>query len=238
MPHLESTLSVLNETLALSHTQPEGSTAKPSILFIHGAGQSTRSRTAYLAESLAAHGHTSLRFDHSGHGESTGNLSSSSLSRKLEEARAMLPLLQQPLTLIGSSMGAHIATRLTAHAEVANLILIVPATYGPHTENIPFGEDFTRTIRTPGSWHNSAVWPLLENFTGALTLITAGEDDIIPPGVIRNYWNHAHRARRRTHLHLPQAPHAIHVWLSKNPQAYPSYLHTLLSQLSPLPAPK
>lgn len=234
MPIQHRTFPVQGQTLATTLTTPDAvPTTKPSILLIHGAGGGNRARLQYLATSLAEHGHATLSFDHSGYGDSTGKLEESSLARKLEEARAMLAhLAPGPLTVMGSSMGAHVATALTAHAPVKTLILMVPAAYAAEAENIPFGPAFTTTIRHPGSWNTSPCWPLIRAFTDNLVLVTCGQDAIIPPAVIRAWWANAAQARSRTHLRFPNLPHAFQNWATQNPEeALPPLLQTLLPLL-------
>jgi pimeloyl-ACP methyl ester carboxylesterase len=78
-----------------------------------------------------------LRFDYSGHGQSEGRFEDGTVSRWLEETRAVLrQSTEGPQVLIGSSMGGHIALLLlrdllaAAPAEaqrIKGLVLIAPA---------------------------------------------------------------------------------------------------------------
>ena len=77
-----------------------------------------------------------MRFDYSGHGESGGRFEDGTMSRWLEEARAVFETFTAgPQILIGSSMGGWIALLLArelaqrpaARGRIAGLVLIAPA---------------------------------------------------------------------------------------------------------------
>jgi uncharacterized protein len=232
--HENFTQTVGTESLAATITRPNNQpNAQPTILLVHGAGGSNSSRFAPLAEYLAHHGHTSLCFDHSGHGESTGQLANSSLTKRMEEILAFMPLLDasQPLTVMGSSMGAHSACRLLEHLPVATLITQVPAAYAAHAEDIPFGEAFTAALKKPNSWQDALIWPQLKSFTGNFLLISGGKDTVIPPEVIRSYWHHAHNAHKRTHFYMPEAEHKFTSWLDEHSGNRGAYFRSILNVL-------
>ena len=86
-------------------------------LSLHGAGTAHRGLVSYIAEHLASKEQALMRFDFSGHGESSGTLKESSLTSRLDEAKAALQFLDTSagICLIGSSMGGHVAAR-TSHA--------------------------------------------------------------------------------------------------------------------------
>jgi len=71
-----------------------------------------------IAERLCARGHTVLRFDFSGRGESEGDLEGMTISRQVEEAGAAVEALLEKrvsgIGLIGSSMGGAVAILTTA----------------------------------------------------------------------------------------------------------------------------
>jgi pimeloyl-ACP methyl ester carboxylesterase len=112
--------------------------AKPSLIFLSGFNSNMRGiKAESVAQWAAAWGIGCLRFDYSGHGESTGRLEDGTLSRWLEEARSVFERLSEgPQILIGSSMGGNIALLLLralmaeapGEAErIRGLVLIAPA---------------------------------------------------------------------------------------------------------------
>jgi len=108
----------------------------PVLLWLPGFLSDMASTKALaLAGFAEAHGLPMLRFDYSGHGLSPGNLLQASIGDWLEEASAMLGLVQGRRSIvIGSSMGGWIALLLARHLvqagtlkQLAGLVLIAPA---------------------------------------------------------------------------------------------------------------
>lgn len=73
--------TVGTERLRAEITLPEKG-GKPVVLALHGAGKAVRGRIRYLADFLASCGYGTVRFDFSGHGESSGQLEEASLDRR------------------------------------------------------------------------------------------------------------------------------------------------------------
>jgi pimeloyl-ACP methyl ester carboxylesterase len=88
--------------------------AKPSLIFLSGFNSNMRGiKAESVAQWAAVQGIGCLRFDYSGHGESTGRLEDGTLSRWLEEARCVFERLSEgPQILIGSSMVGNISLLL------------------------------------------------------------------------------------------------------------------------------
>lgn len=88
-----------------------------------------------LAEWAAANGRAFLRFDYSGHGESSGVFAEGTISKWLAESLAAFQALTEgPQILVGSSMGGWIALRLIEElrkagegGRIAGLVLLAPA---------------------------------------------------------------------------------------------------------------
>ncbi|MEX1061043.1 MAG: alpha/beta hydrolase, partial [Methyloceanibacter sp.] len=108
----------------------------PALLWLPGFLSDMASTKALaLAGYAEAHGLPMLRFDYSGHGLSQGNLLHASIGDWLEEASAMLDMVQGRRSIvIGSSMGGWIALLLArklardgALKRLAGLVLIAPA---------------------------------------------------------------------------------------------------------------
>src|SRR5713226_1131421 len=83
-----------------------------------------------------AHGRACLRFDYSGHGESSGRFVDGTISRWLEESLAVFEACcEGPQIVVGSSMGGWLALLLARelrrapgrNASIAGLVLIAPA---------------------------------------------------------------------------------------------------------------
>jgi uncharacterized protein len=177
-------------------------------MVLHGAGKSSRKRFSRMRTSLNSHGIPSASFDFIGHGETGGALLGTSLHARTEQAATVIRhVCVEPLTLIAASMGAYTAIKLTEKFAVDDLILMVPAVYTPEAYNIPFGPDFSATIRVPDSWRDSDAFPILAGFTGNLLIIAAEDDNVIPEEVIEKI--HASATNARTNqLHIvPESAH-------------------------------
>jgi pimeloyl-ACP methyl ester carboxylesterase len=118
--------------------QPSRHAEKPSLMFLSGFKSELRAiKAGAVAQWAGERGIGCLRFDYSGHGQSEGRFEDGTVSRWLEETRAVFQQLTQgPQVLIGSSMGGHIALLLLRDllAEAPNqaerikgLVLIAPA---------------------------------------------------------------------------------------------------------------
>jgi pimeloyl-ACP methyl ester carboxylesterase len=96
----------------------------------------TGSKATALETHVAALGPGFLRFDYSGHGQSSGHYTEGTISTWLDDALAVLTAYtgQGRLLLVGSSMGAWIALRIVEELRkagqakrLAGLVLIAPA---------------------------------------------------------------------------------------------------------------
>jgi pimeloyl-ACP methyl ester carboxylesterase len=185
--------------------------APPRLLVLHGAGQACRERFREIREHFLAHNVGSVAFDCIGHGDTGGDLKSSSLKSRTEQARAVVEAvgLPRPFSVLGASMGGYTAVTLLRHYAIGNLLLIVPAMYTAEAYPVPFNGGFTEIIRRPESWQASDGWALLSRFTGRLLLVAGEHDAVIPPGVIRRIYESAANAKERTLYVAPGASHTV-----------------------------
>lgn len=224
------TFEVNNETITASIDFCENNFKQPTVLSLHGAGPHNRNRISYLTKFLVGLGLNTLRFDFSGHPDSTGELANSSLEKRVEEAKEASTFLDKSAnayTIIGTSMGGHIALELLSEIPINNIILFCPAAYTSEAYTLPFGKGFTNVIRRPNSYLNATVFKKLENFSGNFILFIGEEDQIIPKEVIEMYDHFASNTKRKKIIRIPNAPHSIHVWLEKNPE----YLDLVFSEI-------
>ena len=171
-------------------------------IVLHGAGKSSRTRFSRLREALNDQGIPSSSFDLIGHGKTGGDILDSSLHSRTEQAAAVIQhTCREPLTLIAASMSGYTAIKLTEIFSVTNLILLVPAVYTHRAYDLPFGPEFSRAIRPPGSWNDSDAFSIMAEFSGNLLIIAAEFDDVIPTKVIERIYSSANSARSK-HLHI------------------------------------
>jgi pimeloyl-ACP methyl ester carboxylesterase len=137
--------------------------APPGLFWLGGFKSDMRgTKAGALADYAARTGRAFVRFDYSGHGESRGDFTEGTISRWLEEARAVFDTRAKgPQIVIGSSMGGWIALLLARSltskpargASFAGLVLIAPAP--DFTEDLmwaQFSPEIRREIETKGSW--------------------------------------------------------------------------------------
>ncbi|MEO6918135.1 MAG: alpha/beta hydrolase [Collimonas sp.] len=171
------------------------------ILLLHGAGVSSRATAmrSGLRPALQQRGVVTTSFDCIGHGDTGGELVSSSLSSRTRQAEAVIAArkLAEPLVICGTSMGAYNAIRLTQKYQVAGLILIVPGVYTPTAYELPFGPQFSGVIRRDHSWADSDAWSILREFKGDLLVIAAERDAVIPLEIPERLVLSARQARSR-----------------------------------------
>lgn len=129
--------------------QPDGETlawrrvagAGPTVVWLGGfRSDMSGTKAQALADWAQARGHSFVRFDYFGHGESSGAFEAGTISRWRTDALAVIEALTEgPVVLIGSSMGGWIASllALVKPERVAGLLLIAPA------------PDFTEKLMAP-----------------------------------------------------------------------------------------
>lgn len=105
-------------------------TQSPGVVFLGGFKSDMSGNKAIYLESWAQKSDRAfLRFDYSGHGQSSGKFEEGTISSWYEDARAALELLPGPKVLVGSSMGGWISLLLARDCpeQVAGLVTIAAA---------------------------------------------------------------------------------------------------------------
>jgi uncharacterized protein len=195
----------------------------PSAVSFHGLGvTATRTRIRYLLDHLAVEaGVSSICFDFSGNGDSSGRFESASLRRRAEESLAAAKLLAMtgPRVLIGTSMGAHLAAQVSPDIAPRSLILFCPAAYPEDAADERFDENFVRfnnrTV-TPEVLRGSPALKALRGFKGKLLVVAGTEDKVIPRRVIDLYLESAAAASKRRVIWLEGCDHFVHPWLAQH----------------------
>lgn len=204
---------------------PAGS--KPKALILHGSGKSNRLRYDYIRFPLAQNGISTCAFDFIGHGETGGDMTSTSLRERTQQVAAVIDQLKllQPLGLIGGSMGAYTAIKLTELYQVDRLVLAVPAIYSKDVYKLSFGKDLTERLREGEGWRDSDAWDILRKFNGKLLIVAAENDEIIPHEVPERIYAAAHNSKSRKIFVLKKAPHQIREYLldPKNQSVFREY---------------
>ncbi len=112
--------------IAYHLTEGEG----PTVVFLGGFKSDMGGTKAVHLETWArAQGRAFLRFDYSGHGESSEAFTDGAIGDWFQDALAALDLVQGELVLVGSSMGGWISLLVARHmpARIAGLVTIAAA---------------------------------------------------------------------------------------------------------------
>lgn len=207
----------------------------PGVLALHGGGQSSRRGIQYLLAGLARAGLASAAFDFSGHGESTGQVEGSSLNERMAQAMAVAGHVApgRALSLIGTSMGGHIACSLIERLRPSGLVLFCPAAYVARAQDAPFGPSFQHILRSTVDYASSPAFDALEGHEGRLLLVYGTADAVIPAQVLDQYERRAGRAKSVEVVRLEGAGHKLHDWLPSHPQDHERVLDAVLRTLTP-----
>ncbi|MCG3267195.1 alpha/beta fold hydrolase [Yoonia sp. I 8.24] len=102
----------------------------PTVVFLGGFKSDMGGTKAVCLENWARdQGRAFLRFDYSGHGESSGEFTDGAIGDWFEDACAALTLIDGPLVLVGSSMGGWIALQVARAMpeRIAGMVTIAAA---------------------------------------------------------------------------------------------------------------
>jgi pimeloyl-ACP methyl ester carboxylesterase len=130
-------LNVSGNQIAVRFQVGKEEVGGPVIVWLGGFNSDMRGTKAERLAALAlAHGLSFLRFDYSGHGESSGRFVDGTISTWVADAESVINHYtgKRPLLLVGSSMGAWITLRLVQNmiaqnqlSHLAGLVLLAPA---------------------------------------------------------------------------------------------------------------
>ena len=192
----------------------------PQVIFLHGAGSADRTRFDLFRKLLNERGITSCAIDFIGHGETAGDLKTSSLEQRTNQVLATIEHLKvkEPFTIIASSMSGYTAIKVLEHMSVKNLIFFAPALYNPEAYRIPFGSGFSEVIRKSHSWENTDAWGVLREFKGQLMIFSAENDQVVPDELIEKLYASAIRSKQREIHIIKKANHPLVKYLNEHPE--------------------
>lgn len=186
-----------------------------NVFCIHGGGVRGKKSFEAMRTYLALHNITSYAFDFTGHGETGGSLSQSTLEKRVKQITEIVNHFKKEgelVTLLASSMGGYIAIKALESCVVSNLILIAPAVYSIKAYNAPFGSDFSLIIRSYESWRETDAWEILARFEGNFILLQAEKDQIIPNQVSEDLYQSASNTFYKKRIIFNNATHPLTDW--------------------------
>lgn len=165
----------------------------PGVFWLGGFNSDMKGTKAQaLDEWTAGQRRACVRFDYSGHGESSGSFADGTIGQWHEESLKVFDAFcDGPQIVVGSSMGGWmalllaraLAKRPASHAKLAGLVLIAPAP--DFTEDLMwkgFSQEIRDEIMTKGVWHRPSdygeAYPITRN------LIEEGRNHLLLGGTI------------------------------------------------------
>jgi len=188
----------------------------PAILFLHGSTSNHHSFD-FLVDNLKEK-FVCLSFDHLGCGKSSGQFEDFTLEDRLEQAKFVLKFLlekefmdKEKVSFIGSSMGVHIACRLTEFFSSKNLILRAPACYSKNYERVKMITGWLPWDKENKFWPQKPSLALesLRKFNGRLLIIESEKDEVIPKSLINDFFNTVVNVSQKKIEVIKDAPHKI-----------------------------
>ena len=169
--------------------------AAPGLFWLSGHKSDMKgTKAAALAHWAEQAGRACIRFDYSGHGESGGDFSDSTIGRWLADALAVFDACcRDPQILVGSSMGGWLALlmvralrarRQAGPASVAGLVLVAPAV--DFTEELMwkrFTPAIKRELEEKGFWARPSEYSA-EPYLVTRQLIQEGRNHLLLAGMI------------------------------------------------------
>jgi pimeloyl-ACP methyl ester carboxylesterase len=169
--------------------------AAPGLFWLGGFKSDMGGTKAVALDSwAAAQGRACIRFDYSGHGESSSAFTEGTIGRWLEDSLAVFSAFAHgPQVVVGSSMGGWLALLLLralkrrpaeGRASVAGLVLIAPAV--DFTEELmwkQFSPEVRREIEKTGAWQRPSQYSE-ESYPITKALIEEGRDHLLLGGLI------------------------------------------------------
>ena len=190
---LESPVRTIAVRVRESKTPSSNLSSNPSLFWLGGFKSDMKGTKAVALDAWAqSQGRGCLRFDYSGHGESSGDFKDGTIGQWLEESvEVYTKFAQGPQVIIGSSMGGWLALLLARAlrgrngvAPIAGMVLIAPAV--DFTEELmweQFSDAIKREIEDKGAWmrpseYSEASYPITK------TLIEEGRNHLLMGGLI------------------------------------------------------
>ncbi|MDQ2079393.1 alpha/beta hydrolase [Xanthobacteraceae bacterium Astr-EGSB] len=165
----------------------------PAILWLGGFRSDMKGNKAQAVAAWAeARGRACVRFDYSGHGESSGDFTTGTIGRWLDDSVAVFETFcRGPQILVGSSMGGWIALLLARElrrravpADLAGMVLIAPAV--DFTEALMWKRlppDAKRDLAEKGVWMRPSQYDE-EGYPITRALIEDGRRHLLLGGLI------------------------------------------------------
>ncbi len=190
----------------------------PGAIFFHGMTSSEKNYIP-IAERLAAHGIVGLTLSIRGHGNSEGDFNTLTVHDAVNDGLSTYDFFsrydfidKKRIGLCGASVGAAIASLISAERAVRSLVLRVPATYTEEMMGMTYTQITMKEGRIFQQISNISDTPALravKKFFGYLLVITSENDTIIPVAIPTSYLLSAEATKRKETVEIKGATHNL-----------------------------
>jgi len=180
------------------HYIQTGANDKPTLLFVHGSPGSWDAYKRYLTDSLLLKKYRMIAIDRPGFGTSDfGQAENLAIQTKIIEGFVSKIDNQQPIVLIGHSLGGPVVVKMAAdEPQLFHHLVVLAGAVDPHAETAerwrPILSSAPIRYLIPGALRpsNAELWwlksdlydlqPLLKNITAEVTIIHGTKDPLVP----------------------------------------------------------
>jgi pimeloyl-ACP methyl ester carboxylesterase len=165
------------------------------VIYVHGTPGSAQAWANYVERPID--GSYSIAMDRPGFGQSTPELAVTSLSDQAAAVLALMPPGNEPVVLVGHSLGGPVVAQVAAeHPERVRAVVLLAASLDPGLEKIhplpPLGKYWPIRGLLPDKLRNSndelmdlkthlmALEPLLKQVTAPVIIVHGTADDLVP----------------------------------------------------------
>jgi esterase/lipase len=204
---------------------------KPTVLCLHGSQPGNRGYIEYLTTALAAEGLSCFRFDHAGHGESSGTLEKATLNHLIQQAVDALQFMdsEKPLIVVGASLGGGPALELLERANIGTMILLAPGAWSVEGYDAAYGEERYRYhVSTAEEALRAPVFEKLKKFTGKFLHVIGSDDDVIKPEVTRQMKLNSVNTSISKFIVFEGIGHRFRAWLMDNPKEKDKFVNAVI----------
>ena len=180
---------------------PQGKLNAPETLFLHGCNPVENSSDFLVLRQILAekYGINSCAFDFTGHGNTGGNWSDSTIELRTAQSVDIINACfdSQPFNIVASGLGAYTAIKLTQLFNVKNLILLAPALCAYEACNVSLGKNYDEFAEFAYSWSMTDALSILQFYEGGVSILVSDTRSSLQREVAGQLFSNALRARKR-----------------------------------------
>jgi hypothetical protein len=182
-----------------------------TLIIIHWAWKWNKARYKKIREELKKCWIKTIAIDMIWHWNSQWKLENSSLEIRTNQILKLIDKLhiKEPLNILGTSMWAYNAIKISEIKNINLMILGVPWIYINDAYKINFWEDFSKIIRQDKSWEKTDSWEILKKYNNKILIFASDIDHVIPTKIPENLYKYSSNSEKRKLIWLKNYPHSF-----------------------------